>query len=216
MRQITRAAAGTKGFTLIEAVVAMLLLAVMSMLAWQAVDVVLGVNQRSRNSLAATVQLQKAWQQIGSDIFHLRTRPFADGLGTVEGAYVSGRNRANVLDLSRGGGTPMATNPSGLTRVSYLLEGSTLLRRSWPVHLSPREADPQQQVLLQEVREIRFEQLNRQYDFVPTWPPLNEEHTLSSVPSLIRVTITLNNGTSTYKIFAGIDGGTDNGVDASG
>jgi general secretion pathway protein J len=210
MKPLTKAS----GFTLIEVVVAMLLLAVMSLMAWQAVDLVLGINQRSRDSLAGTVQLQQAWQQIGSDIYHLRARPFADGFGTVEGAYVTGHNSVRVLGLSRGGGTPVATNQSGLTRVSYVLEGSNLLRQSWPIHVSPREVTPQQQILLKDVQEVRFEQLNRQFDYVPTWPPLNEEHALTSVPGLVRVTITLNDGSSTYKIFVGIKDGAE--VDANG
>lgn len=213
MKQAMKPPVTGRGFTLIEVVVAMLLLAVMSLMAWQAVDVVLGVNQRSRDSLAATVQLQRAWQQIGSDIYHLRARPFTDGLGTVEGAYVTGRNEARVLSLSRGGGAPIATNPTGLTRISYVLNGNELLRQSWPIHMSPREVAPQQQVLLEAVREIRFEQLNRQYDFEPAWPPLNEAHALTSVPRLIRVTITLVNGTSTHKVFVGVE---DGGVDVNG
>ncbi len=214
--QVFKAPAASRGFTLIEVVVALLLLAVMSLMAWQAVDVVLGVNQRSRDNLAASVQLQEAWQQIGSDIYHLRARPFADGFGSVEGAYVTGYNQRLVLSLSRGGGVPISTNPSGLMRIRYVLEGSDLLRQSWPIHVSPREFEPRQQVLLNAVREIRFEQLNRQSDFVTTWPPLNEQHSLSSLPRLVRVTITLSDGTSTYKLFPGIDGNNDPGADVNG
>ena len=40
------------GFTLIETVVSMLLLAVMSVLSYQAVDAVLATNERSRQGLA--------------------------------------------------------------------------------------------------------------------------------------------------------------------
>jgi len=216
MRHVLKLSTAGRGFTLIEVVVSLMLLAVMSIMAWQAVDVVLGVNQRSRDSLAATVQLQRAWQQIGSDIYHLRARPFADGLGTVEGAYVTGRNELRVLSLSRGGGAPIAANPTGLTRVNYVHEGSELLRQSWPVHVSPRAVAPQQQVLLQAVQNIRFEQLNHQNDFVPAWPPFNEEHGLTSLPRLVRVTITLNDGSSTYKVFVGIDGDTTGEVDTNG
>lgn len=216
MRHVLKLSTTGKGFTLIEVVVSLLLLAVMSIMAWQAVDVVLRVNERSRDSLAATVQLQRAWQQIGSDIFHLRARPFADGFGIVEGAYVTGSSAVRVLSLSRGGGAPIAANPTGLTRVNYVHEGSELVRQSWPIHVSPQTVEPQQQVLLQAVQAIRFEQLNLQNDFVPAWPPFNEEHALTSLPRLVRVTITLDDGSSTHKVFVGIDGDTEGGVDSNG
>ena len=53
------------GFTLIEILVAMLLLALMSMMSYQAIDAVLNVNQRSQQGLAQEARLQRAWQIIG-------------------------------------------------------------------------------------------------------------------------------------------------------
>jgi len=49
-----------RGFTLIETVVSLLLLAVVSMMSYQAVEVVLGTNERSRGDLADEMQLQRA------------------------------------------------------------------------------------------------------------------------------------------------------------
>ena len=63
-----------QGFTLIETVVSLLLLAVVSMMSYQAVEVVLGTNERSRGDLADEMQLQRAWQIMGRDILHLRPR----------------------------------------------------------------------------------------------------------------------------------------------
>ena len=60
------------GFTLIEAIVSLALLAVLSVMSYQAVEVVMGVNERSRNDLADEAQLQRAWQIIARDLMHMR------------------------------------------------------------------------------------------------------------------------------------------------
>lgn len=194
------------GFTLLEVVIAMLLLALMSIMAYQAVEVVLGANERSRSDLAEDIQLQRAWQQISSDLYHLRARQYPDGLGGVEPAYMTGVDDERMLAFSRGGGALLADNPVGLNRVNYVLDDEgRLLRRSWPVYQSERSAGVSRQVLLSEVRDVRFEQLSGQYDYVPVWPPLNEERDLDSLPVMIRVTIELEDGSSTSRILAGLE-----------
>src|SRR5690606_36511716 len=112
----------SRGFTLLEVVVAMLLLAVMSVMAYQGVEVVLGANERSRTALAGEMQLQRAWQQIANDLYHLRARQYPDGLGGVEAAYMTGQDGERTLSFSRGGGALLAENPTGLSRVTYLLD----------------------------------------------------------------------------------------------
>jgi general secretion pathway protein J len=52
-----------RGFTLIETVVSLLLLAVISVLSYQAVEVVLGTNERSRGDLVEETELQRAWHR---------------------------------------------------------------------------------------------------------------------------------------------------------
>ena len=63
------------------------------MMSYQAVEVVLGTNERSRGDLADEMQLQRAWQIIGRDILHLRPRLYADGLGSIEPAYITDTQR---------------------------------------------------------------------------------------------------------------------------
>ena len=77
------------GFTLIEVIVSLALLAVISVMSYQAVEVVTKVNERSRSGVASEAQLQRAWQIIGRDLMHIRPRRFYDGLGDIEGAYLT-------------------------------------------------------------------------------------------------------------------------------
>ena len=69
-RSITAAKKSQSGFTLVEAVVSLMLLAVMSVMSYQAVEVILGANERSRGALSNEAQLHRTWQIINRDLFH--------------------------------------------------------------------------------------------------------------------------------------------------
>ena len=191
------------GFTLIEVVVAMLLLAVMSLLSWQALEAVLNANSRSEAAMQDDAALRTLWAQIEDDLFHLRARPWADGLGGIEPAYMTAQTEM-VVAFSRGAVPITPRNPTGMSRVRYLLTDEGLLRHSWPIPVSPREVEPLERRLLAGVTDIRFEQLNAQAVFVPSWPPLNEQHELDSLPALIRVWIELEDGRTTTRLLPGL------------
>ncbi|MBT7904201.1 MAG: type II secretion system minor pseudopilin GspJ [Porticoccaceae bacterium] len=192
------------GFTLIETVVSMLLLAVMSVLSYQAVDAVLATNERSRQALAEEASLQRAWQIIGRDIMHLRARPFVDGLGMREPAYVTDRSEFGVR-FSRGGGPMVKSNPSGLRRVEYSINREQQLQRqSWAITQSPRQSEGSILILMDNVDEVVFEHLTKDFFYSPDWPPINETHSLSSLPKMIRVTITVDGLGESSRLFPGL------------
>jgi len=192
------------GFTLIETVVSMLLLAVMSVLSYQAVDAVLATNERSRQGLAEEASLQRAWQIIGRDIMHLRARSFVDGLGMREPAYVTDRSEFGVR-FSRGGGPMVKSNPSGLRRVEYSINREQQLQRqSWAITQSPRQSEGSILILMGNVDEVVFEHLTKDFFYSPDWPPINETHSLSSLPKMIRVTITVDGLGESSRLFPGL------------
>jgi type II secretion system protein J len=193
------------GFTLIEAIVSLMLLAVMSVMSYQAVEVILGANERSRSTLANEAQLHRAWQIINRDLFHLRPRVFADGLGSKEPAYVTNPDQFG-LRFSRGGGPLMGSNPTGVARIEYILNSDDQLeRRSWPVTGTSLNNDGNLLVLLDNVDSVEIEQLSRGGSFVPDWPPINESHSPLSLPRMIRITIVMLDGSETNRLIPGLD-----------
>jgi general secretion pathway protein J len=193
------------GFTLIEAVVSLMLLAVMSVMSYQAVEVILGANERSRGELENESQLHRAWQVISRDIMHLRPRTFADGLGGVERAYLTDPSEFG-LRFSRGGGPMVRSNPTGLSRIEYRINKDNQLERlSWPVTASGLNTEGNRVILANKVDEVEVEQFSRGNIFVPDWPPINERHHLLSLPRMIRITIKLENGSETVRLLPGLD-----------
>ena len=99
-----------------------------------------------------------------------------------------------------------ADNPTGLERVRYELDqDGELLRTSWPIHISPREYDGKKLHLLKDVKAVHFEQLTDQNYFSPIWPPLNQDESRVRLPHMVKVTIEMKDGTSTWRLFPGTE-----------
>ena len=193
-----------RGFTLIETLIALSLLAIISVMSFQAIEVVINADERSRAKESGAAEIQRAWQIIHRDLIHLRNRPFKDGLGGTEPAYISDSDQFGVR-FSRGGGPMIATNPSGIRRIYYSLSGSgQLLRQSWGISESPRYSDGITLVVLDEVLEVLFEQLDDAKGYTVIWPPASRQGN-GVFPKMIRVTMRLKNNTETSRLFIGLD-----------
>lgn len=192
------------GFTLIEAIVSLALLAVILVMSYQAVEVVTKVNERSRSGVASDAQLQRAWQIIGRDLMHIRPRRFHDGLGDIEGAYLTNPSDFGVR-FSRGGGPMLRTNPSGMRRVNYTInKDDQLIRTSWAITESPRQSDGTTLILLDKVQDVEFNHLDGNGNYSVDWPPLNSRQTDKALPRMISVTIITENEVETSRLFPGV------------
>ena len=192
------------GFTLIEVMVSVTIMALMSVLSYQAVDVVIEVNERSRSDLAEEAKLQRAWQIIGQDLLHLRPRTFVDERGSIESAYLTDPSEFG-LRFSRGGGPMIRSNPSGVRRIAYSInEEQQLQRQSWAITGSTRDSEGTRLLILNDVEEILLEHLTPDYSYDPNWPPLNQKVTIRSLPKMIRLTIRLVDKTETTVLFPGV------------
>ncbi len=192
------------GFTLIEVMVSVTIMAFMSVLSYQAVDVVIEVNERSRSDLAEEAKLQRAWQIIGRDLMHMRPRTFVDERGSIESAYLTDPSEFG-LRFSRGGGPMIRSNPSGVRRIAYSInEEQQLQRQSWAITGSTRDSEGTRLLILNDVEEILLEHLTPDYSYDPNWPPLNQKVTIRSLPKMIRLTIRLVDKTETTVLFPGV------------
>ena len=194
------------GFTLLETVVSLFLLAVMSVMAYQAIESVLDTNKRSQEGLKNEQKLQLAWQIISNDFLHLRARQYADGFGGIEAAYQTS-NSDIILSFTRGGSALLESNPTGLTRIQYSLDDEgRLVRTVWPVFLSVRDSDGQQRMLLDGVSSVDFNNLTALGYYSLNWPPIDVEFegNLLSLPLMVEVSIILEDGSISRRLLPGV------------
>lgn len=193
------------GFTLIETLIALSLLAIISIMSYQAIEVVIEADQRSRSIQMGEVEIQRAWKIIQRDLMHMRNRPFKDGLGGDEYPYFTDSSDFGV-HFTSGSGPMVTTNPSGIRRIYYTLnDQQQLIRQSWGITDSIRYSDGVTVVLLDDVDEVLFEHLDRINLYTADWPPIRQRKSNNPLPKMIKVTITMGNGAETSRLFLGVD-----------
>jgi general secretion pathway protein J len=192
------------GFTLIETLVALSLMAIISVMSYQAIEVVIGADQRSRSTQMSETKIHRAWKIIQRDLMHMRNRPFKDGLGGVQLPYFTDSSDFGV-HFTRGSGPMVTPNPSGIRRIHYSLnDEEQFIRQSWGIAESIRYSEGVTVVLLDEVDEVVFEHLDRINLYTEDWPPIRQRKSNNPLPKMVRVTITLKNGAETSRLFLGV------------
>ncbi len=162
-----------RGFTLIEILVAMLILGIMSALAYGTYREARISAERTHESMQRTREIEFGMRTIVQDFAELVPRPIRDPLGqTHEPCLLAGVGTPDLVDLTRGGWSNTAgLQRSTLQRVSYQLVG-TVLKRSYQTVLDPTSSNqPITQDLLTGVTHVELNYLDANQNWTNQWPP---------------------------------------------
>ena len=118
------------GFTLLELLVAITVLAIVSMIAWRGLDALLKTRERLEPPLDDTRALLSALGQLERDVSQLAP-PSILTLPTPSLA-IAGGDGGNTLSLTRLAARDAAL-PTGLQRIQYRVADGVLLREAAPV-----------------------------------------------------------------------------------
>ena len=165
----------TRGFTLLEVLVAVVIFGIISILAYGGYNQLIRQSEIVESSATRTRAIQSTVQRMAEDFEMLEPRPIREPLGeTLEPALRAGGTRVDtLLDLTRSGWT----NPAGLTRstlqrVTYRLMDNKLERAYWNARDRTLTTEPTSAVLLDKVRTASFRFMDQNQTWHDQWPPL--------------------------------------------
>jgi len=179
-----RALRCSKGFTLLELLVALAIFAVIAVIAYSGLDTILTARLQTDQHATQLARLQMAFTWLGRDIEQYIQRPIRDQYGNRQPAL---QGTISHLELTRAGWrNPAQQQRSSLQRVAYHLENQTLMRSYWSVLDRAQYARTLKMDLLNEVNEIQLRYLDENLRWHEQWTP-NEKASLKA----IEVTLTV-------------------------
>ena len=163
----------SRGFTLLELLVAVFISAVMFSLGYAALNQAVIQQDRLQNSQQSLADIQRAVRFMSQDVMQMMPRPVRDELGrTLEPTLVLDPRQNFLMTLSRGGQSiGLGESRGRLLRVRYLLEGGQLIRLSTPI-LDRTAASPpwRRRVLLDGVEGLQIRAMDSTGEWLESWP----------------------------------------------
>ena len=179
-----RRAHHARGFTLLEVLVSVFLLAVLSAFAYETLSYVRHSRAATSSAFARVRALELAVHTLVADFTQLEPRPVRDLVGASSlPALLADARMAELVTLTRGGWSNPAALPRGtLQRVSYQLESGSL-RRSYTTVLDATLANAViSRELMSGVRSLKLRYMDASRQWQTQWPPLASAAATNALP----------------------------------
>lgn len=190
-----------RGFTLVEILVALALMAIVAALAWRATASMVDGETRLAGESQRWRALDSAFARLEADVRQAQPRAIRSGT-KVEPAWLAAleQNGATALVFTRAG-PEFAVEP-GMAgqRIGYRLRDRALELVYWPALDRASDTDPAPAVyqLVDDVTSFRVEHLTDAGRWIDRWPRDGE----GDVPRAIRVGMTLVSGETIERWYA--------------
>lgn len=186
----------SRGFTLLEILVAVGVFAIFSALAYGSLDRILESRDRIDAERHFWRRLAIAFTIMEDDLAMARGRTIRDNYGNTRPAFiglpVDTRPQGEpAMAFTRGGVFVLSdsTRPD-LLRVGYRLTDGKLLRLTWPALDQPNQSLPKSAPLLEHVTDMRVRFYATNGGWLDTWPAPNAAP--ASLPAAVELTITVD------------------------
>jgi general secretion pathway protein J len=184
-----------RGFTLLEILVAMVILSIMGLMAYRAVSEARVSVANADSHLDRLREVQRGVQLMVADFRTLTRRPVRESIGDGYRATLRrDSNSIELVELSHAGWPNGAGTPRGTAqRVVYRLEEGKLVREHWPVMDATLSTPPVKRVLFAGVENVQIRYLTQGREWIEQWPPFGNTADLGffTRPIAVEITITL-------------------------
>ncbi len=218
-----RAFSKTRGFTLIEVMVAISIFAVISAGIYHVLSAMVDVQGKVVKHAEALHEVQKAMWVISSDIEQIVMRDVHAEADSRSPAMISDEDNYLLQFTRQGISNPLLFNRSDMLRVAYSLgarpeqddggvrgagdsdesKGQHLLRTTWLALDRISSTKTLTQVLLRDVESVKIEFLLEENKWLSLWPekqPDRRAHT-RDLPIAIKITINAKNAGEIQRVF---------------
>lgn len=162
-----------RGFTLVELLVAMAIVAVIGIMALTGLNEVIKQQSIARERAERWREVQLAMRIIAQDLAQIHPRPTRDELGESYLPALLADPNSFAVEFSRGGWANPAGFPRGsVLRVAYDWEDDVLVRFHWPVMDRTLATPPVRAELLSGVTNVEIRFLDGSGQWHLDWPPL--------------------------------------------
>lgn len=199
--RVNRCHCGLRGFTLIEMLVAVAVLAALAAVSFRGLDAILSAERnvqaetRRWNDVAAVVA------QMDRDLSHAAARPARDGAGAVAAAVALERpaRMLGQILITRLGDGDGGEARADLRRIGYRLNAGTLEYLVWPTADLAPDASPSVHAILEDVVQFQLRALDADGSWVSAWP---ERRPADALPRAIEAQFEFAGGERISRIFA--------------
>jgi general secretion pathway protein J len=193
---------GQCGFSLVELLVAMAVLAILASVSFRGLSSILEAEAHVQSETRRWNDVAVVIAHMGRDLSLAVPRPVRDDAGGVRAALTIGRVSDEILSqlvVTRLGDGDSASSQSDLRRIGYRLRAGTLEYLVWPATDSAPNTVPSVNPLLEEVGDLQLRALSQDGSWTSVWPAGPQANAL---PRAVEAQIVLAGGKRISRIFS--------------
>jgi general secretion pathway protein J len=196
----------TRGFTLIEVLVAMIIFAVMAVMAYRGLTAILETRARLDEEASKWRAVSLLFTRMQRDFAVLSTRQIWDSSGQKAPPLKASATLINEYDaqlaFTRMGSADTGGSLAAPQRVGYRLRNGNVEYVTWPVLDQGPRTLPIPSVILPNVAELAFRYLDGNGQWQTNWPSTNNPQGVSTAPPwAVEVTLRLRSGEKMIRLF---------------
>jgi len=164
--------AASRGFTLIELMVAVFITAILLSMGYGAVNQALSDREALNARQERLLAVQTAMRLLTQDFTQLTPRPVRQSIGDGWLPAIIGAPGTNsIVTLTRAGwANPAGIQRPALQRVTYILENGALRREHWPVLDATLTTTTVRRELLDKVKSMTLRYMDNSFQWRDQWP----------------------------------------------